>query len=322
MFRLVLFWRIKILRKLSFMLCCCMLIIFTGCSQSENKSDSKSIKIIATLFPQYDFAKNIAKDRAEVQLLLPPGTESHTYEPTPVDIISVSSADVFLYTGKFMEPWAEKIISSVDKVKVVDVSNGIELLETSHSHEEDHHHEHEEHSHEYDPHIWLDPKLACQMVDNIKVEISQVDPASKDFYNKNAEEYKERLLELDRKITDAVNLARRKTVVFAGRFAHAYFVKRYGLEYESAFSGCSSEMEPSVKKIAQLVDFINLNGIPCVYYEELSEPKVATSLADQTGVKTLKFSTAHNLSKEQIEKGTSYLDVMYENLENLKVGLN
>lgn len=300
-----------------------MLIIFTGCSQPEKTTNnSKSLKIIATLFPQYDFAKNIAKDRADVELLLPPGTESHTYEPTPADIISISSADVFLYTGKFMEPWAEKIISSVDKVKVTDVSNGIELLKTSHSHEEEHHHEHEEHSHEYDPHIWLDPELACHMVENIKEKLSQVDPGNKDFYNKNAEEYKEKLLELDQNIMDTVNSGKRKAIVFAGRFAHAYFVKKYGLEYESAFSGCSSEMEPSVKKITHLVDFINSNNIPCVYYEELSEPKVATSLAEQTGVKTLKFSTAHNLSKEQIEKGTSYLDVMYENLENLKAGLN
>lgn len=311
------------MKKLSFILCCC-LIFFSGCGYQEDELPTDGqIKIVATLFPQYDFAKNIAKEKANVQLLLPPGTESHTYEPTPSDIINISSSNLFLYTGKYMEPWSDKILSSIDSkdLKVTDVSKNVDLLKESHAHSEEDH-DGEVHTHTYDPHIWLDPTLASQMVDNIRDSLCEIDPENKSFYMKNSDEYKKKLLDLDNNIKSVVENSKRKQIVFGGRFAHLYFVKRYGLEYESAFDSCSTEMEPSVKKIAHIVDFIKQNNIPCVYYEELSEPKVATSIANQTGVKTLKFSTAHNLSKEQIEKGTSYLDVMNENLENLKFGLN
>ena len=304
------------------------ILTLPGCISSKSEaSQSDKITVVATLFPQYDFAKQIAGDKAEVSLLLPPGTESHTYDPSPADILKVFSSDVFLYTGKEMEPWAEKIINSVKNKNLIigNVSAGIDLMkvEHRHHHEKEHHHDNaSQHEHNFDPHIWLDPSLAAKMVDNIALTFCQKDPRNSDFYKNNAEIYKNKLCELDNNFKNMINSSKRKSIVFAGRFAHLYFINRYGLEYIAAFDGCSTEAEPSVKKVSKIIDFIHKNNIPAIYYEEISEPKVANSIAEQTGMKTLKFSTLHNVTKEQLENNVTYIDLMQENLENLRQGLN
>ena len=298
------------------------IFIFSGCSP-RSSHNFKKIKVMTTLFPQYDFVKQVAKDKVEVTLLLPPGTESHTYDPTPKDIIKINSSDIFLYTGKYMESWSEKLISGIDNKELLikDLSEGINLLksENEHSHEENHAHHHE---HGYDPHFWLDPTLAIKMVDNIKEALCLKDPVNKDFYIRNAEDYKKKLYSLDEDIANTIKFSKRKSVVFAGRFAHLYFIKRYNLDYIAAFDSCSKEAEPSIKKVTQIIDFINKNQIPTVYYEELTEPKIANSISEATGTKSLKFGTIHNISKEQLDNNITYLDLMRENLENLKQGLN
>lgn len=303
-----------------------LLAIFmsTGCSSHSSESATNKIKATASLFPQYDFARQIAGDKAEVSLLLPPGSESHTYDPSPADILKISSSDVFLYTGKEMEPWADQIISSVqnDKLIIADVSSGIDLIESEHHTHHHGEHNHHEHEHNFDPHIWLDLTLAAKMVDNIAAAFCEKDPQNSSYYKNNAENLKQKLLELDTDFNDMISTSRRKSIVFAGRFAHLYFIKRYGLDYISAFDSCSTEAEPSVKKVAKILDFIKKNDILAVYYEEFSEPKIANSIAEQTGVKTLKFSTLHNVTKEQLERSVTFVELMRENLENLRQGLN
>lgn len=301
--------------------------MLTGCLPNWNSSTTESggkIKVVASLFPQYDFAKQIAKDKAEVTLLLPPGTESHTFDPGPSDIIKISDSDMFLYTGKFMEPWADRLISGIDNknLKVVNVSSQIGLLKSNHEHDDAEEANGVEHDHEYDPHIWLDPILACQMVDNIASAFCEKDPANANFYNENATAYKKELELLDSDISNVVKTSKRKTMVFASRFAYLYFINRYNLDYIAAFDGCSAESEPSVKKMTEIIDFIKINNIPAIYYEEFNVPKIARSICDSTGVKALKFSTVHNVSKEELESGKTYLELMRENLENLKQGLN
>ena len=346
-------------KNISILLSVVFLVSMVGCTSilSSSSNSNNKINIIASLFPQYDFAKQIVKDTAEVTLLLPPGTESHTFEPTPSDIIKISNADLFLYTGQYMEPWASTIADSIENknLDIIDVSKGVvfqregQILEEfacdcgdcdcgcceehdehhedahhheHHEHHEDaHHHEHE-HMHGYDPHVWLNPGFADIMIDNITKAICDKDPDNKDFYQNNAQEYKQKLKQVNVQTRQVVDNAKRKTIVFGGRFAHLYFIKYYGLDYISAFDSCSAESEPSVQKLVSIIDFIKQNNIPCVYYEELSEPKVATSIAEQTHIKTLKFNTAHNVSKEQLENGITFLDILKENLENLKVGLN
>lgn len=298
--------------------------VFAGCAVRNTNSVTDKIKVIASLFPQYDFAKQIAGDKAEVSLLLPPGSESHTYDPSPADILKISNSDIFLYTGKDMEPWADKIISSVKNRKLLinDVSAGVELIKLEHDQEHHRHQDEHEHEHNFDPHIWLDLILASKMVDNIVLSFCEKDPENSEYYKNNAELLKQNLKKLDEDFKDMINSAKRKSIVFAGRFAHLYFIKRYGLDYISAFDSCSTEAEPNIKKVSEILNFIRQNDIPAIYYEETSEPKFANSIAEQTGAKPLKFSTLHNVTKAQLENGVTFIDLMRENLDNLRRGLN
>ena len=317
----------KTLKAIKFTLLVSIILIFStnlsGCT-SSNSTNGK-IKIVATLFPQYDFARQIVKNKADVTLLLPPGSEAHSFDPSANDMLNISNSDIFLYTGKYMEPWADRLISGInDKSLIIkDLSQNIPLIKNDYesSHDEQSENEHE-HEHEYDPHFWLDPTLASLMVDNILDALCQKDPDNSEFYKSNATDYKSKLKNLDNDFFNVIKNAKRNTIVFAGKFAHLYFVKRYNLNYEAALKNCSSQTEPSLQKLTYIINFIKNNHIPVVYYEELSLSSTAKSICDNTNVKALKFSTIHNLSKEQFDNEVTYLDLMKENLENLKVGLN
>ena len=295
----------------------------TACNKTEAKNDDNGkLKIISTLFPQYDFARQIAGDKADVSLLLPPGTESHSFDPKPGDIVNIYNADLFIYTGKNMEPWTETIIKGVKNTNllIVDCSKNIELLTNDDENEDAH--DSEDSDHGADAHIWLDPTLCVKMVDNILEALCEKDGANLEYYTANADEYKKKLRKLDEDIFDAIKNAGRDTVVFGGRFAYIYFLNHFGLKYVTAYDSCSSSGEPSVAKIAYVIDFIKENKIPCIYHEELADPKVAKSIAEAANIDCLLFSTAHNLTKGELESGVTFLDIMYSNLDNLKKGLN
>jgi len=233
-----------------------------------------------------------------------------------------------------MEPWAEKIIQSTDSdsINILDVSNGITLEKEEHEHEEDEYEEDEiensgehggdEHNHEYDPHIWTSPVMAKKMVDNIAASLCYVDSENASYYKSNAENYKKQLDELDSEFSDIVSTGVRNKIYFGGRFALHYFTEQYGLEHESAYDNCSSETEPNARDIAQIIDEIKENEIPVIYYEELTDPKVSRSISEDTGVEMLLFHSCHNISKDDFEKGVTYLDLMKQNAENLRKGLN
>ncbi len=315
----------------------------SGCSPDRTEQITSSpevsagdkISIVTTLFPQYDFARQVAGDKAEVTMLLPAGVESHSYEPKPEDIIRINSSDLLIYTGQYMEPWAQRIIDGISNkdVVVLDVTKSIELSKVEeHEHEEDadheeHEHEedadHEEHDHEhlFDPHVWTDPNNAKIMVDNIAASLCLLDPANAEYYVKNAVEYKGKLDALDKEFREIVSSGSRNEIIFGGRFAFHYFVKQYGLEYEAAYDSCSTETEPSIKVVAELIDEIKAEKFPVIYYEELSTPKVAQSISDETGAKMLLLHSCHNVSKDEFENGVTYLLLMKQNAENLREGL-
>lgn len=292
----------------------------TGGRDETGETDGR-LSVVSTLFPQYDFARRIVGEKAEVTLLLPPGTESHTYEPTPSDIVSVSKADLFLYTGAVMEPWADKILQSLgsNAPRTADVSEGIEAAAEHQDHGEA---AHEEEAHTVDPHIWLDPVNAQVIVDNILAGLTEASPEDVAFFEENAEGLKSDLSQLDEDIRAVVAGAKYKTLAFGGRFAFTYFCNRYGLSHVSAFDSCSAESEPSVSAVARVISTIEEQGLPAVYYEEFTEPRVANSIAGQTGAKPLLLHTVHNVTREEREAGVTYLDIMRENLKNLKIGLN
>lgn len=292
-----------------------------GCSlnkEIKTSEEGDKLTIITTLFPQYDFTKAIVGDKAKVVLLIDPGTESHTYEPAPGDIMEINKADLFIYTGKYMEPWAEKIIDSLDrsKVTVLDISKDITLAK-----EEDHE-EAEEHHHEYDPHIWTSPLNAITMVNNIVEALKAVDPDNSDYYVSNGEAYVKELKNLHEEFKKAIEEGKRKEIVFGDRFALYYLAKEYGIEWKAAIDSCAEDADPNPKIMTELVEEIKDKNIPVVYYAEMSNKKVAKTLCDETGAKMLLFHSCHNVTKEEFEEGVTYLQLMKQNLDNLKAGVN
>lgn len=288
------------------------------------------ISITTTLFPQYDFAKAIAGDKAEVTMILPLGSESHNYEPSPSDIIAIDNSDMFIYTGDYMEGWVSDIVSNLNNTMVVDVSKNITLDKTEDEHdhedEEEHHDEDEEeehsHSHEYDPHIWTSPKNAMVIVDNITNALCELDSSNAEYYKSNAEDYKHQLEHLDEEFRETVQNGNTNKIFFGGKFALYYLAKEYGLEYTSAYDSCSDETEPSAKAVADIITQIQEQNIPVIFYEELTNPKVANTIAEETGATPLLFHSCHNVSVEEFNSGATYLSLMEQNVQNLKIALN
>ena len=299
---------------------CVLYLSACGTKQVGPAVNSGKIRVIATLFPQYDFVRQIAGDKANVSLLLPPGVESHAFEPSPKDIVDIRKSGMFIYTGKFMEPWADRIIkgTSGSGVVIVDASTGIELIDENRQEEEDS----GEDSHEgKDPHIWLDPVNAAKMVENIAEGLVQADSNNESFYRKNAEAYKKKLLELDGKFTEAFSKVKSKKIIYGGHFAFGYFAKRYGLDYISPYKGFAPDAEPNPQRIAELVRNMEESGSKFIYYEELVEPKVARVIAGETGAAMLLLHGAHNISRDELNEGITYIGIMEDNLERLKQGL-
>jgi zinc transport system substrate-binding protein len=309
--------------------------VFVGLSlKNNNQVKGDKISVVTTLFPLYDFVKEIGGDKVQVSLLLPPGVEAHAFEPKPSDIVKINESDLFVYTGKFMEPWAEDIIKGITNkdTKIVDSSIGIELMkdddpeeehkgvfeeELIEKHEEEHGHNHSG----VDPHIWLGFDNSQIMVSNITKMLAEKDPINADFYNTNASLYLKKLSALDESYKNTLSVCKTREVVYGGHYAFGYLAKRYNLEYVSA-QGFSPDSEPTVKDMIALVDQINKNNINYVFYEELASPKIAETLSMETGAKLLLLNGAHNISKEEMENNVSFLSIMEKNLVNLKTGLS
>ncbi len=278
--------------------------ILAGCGINTEKTDDE-LNITATLFPQYDFVREVSGELNHIKLLMPPGAESHSYEPTPKDIIEIEKSDIFIYTGKNMESWAEKILKGIDnkELKVVDISKGTELIED-------------------DPHIWTNPVNAIKMVENIILVLCDADPENEEYYKLRGNNYIQRLKNLDTDIRETVKNAKRREIVSGDRFAMNYFIREYGLMVKSAYESCQHGAEPGAGTVADVISYIKSNDIPVIYYKELSTPKVAKMIGEETNKDILLLHSCHNLSKEEFEKGEGYLTLMEKNLENLKRGIN
>jgi zinc transport system substrate-binding protein len=279
------------------------------------KNSSQKITIVTTLFPLYDFAKNIGQDKVEVSLLLPPGIEAHSFEPKPSDIIKINNANIFVYTGEFMEPWAHDIIKSASKnVKIVDASKGIKFIKEE---------QEQEHNHNgVDPHIWLDFDNAKIMIKNITDALIEIDPQNSDYYQNNLKVYQDALSNLDYEYKNTLSVCKSKTIIYGGHYVFGYMAKRYGLEYLSAYQGFSPDSEPTAKDIIFLLEKIKKDNIKYIFYEEITNPKIAQILAKEANVKMIFLNGAHNLTKKDYESGASFISIMEENLKNLSRGLD
>lgn len=291
---------------------------------SQSGAGAQKLSVAATLFPQYDFARAIAGDRAEVTMLLPNGLDSHSYDPTPADLVKISNSRLFLYTGEEMEPWSHSIVESLDpaKVTVVDVSSGVPLDQEEEADEDGGGDGHNGRGHVYDPHIWTDPVRAKKMAENIRDALIAADPEGEDLYRANAKAYLLELDALDEEFRSIVQSGKRNEIIFAGRFAFHYFCERYGLDHKAAFASCSGDAEPSVRMMAGLIQEINEKKIPVIFYEELTDPKVARSISGETGAKPLLLHSCHNVSRDEAGQGATYLSLMQQNADHLREALN
>lgn len=295
-----------------------LFMFLLGGALAYAQASKAKLEIVTTLFPTYDFAKQVGKDSVNVSLLLPPGVESHTFEPKPQDIVRINKADVFIHTGKFMEPWAEDILKGVSNKNliVVDASKGIELAE-----EEGHDEEPEHHGGGKDPHIWLDLANDQVMVNTIAQTLAEKDPKNRAFYLNNAKEYNEKLADLDKRFKETLSTCKHKTIIYGGHFAFGYFAKRYELDHVSPYDGFSPNAEPSPKAIVELINKLKGSGIKYIYFEELLDPKVARVISQETGAKLELLHGAHNVSKDELSRGCTFIDIMEDNLKKLRVGL-
>lgn len=308
-----------------------LLSALSGCGPQVTQDESK-VQVVSTLFPYYDFARQIGGDRVEVTLLLSPGRESHSFEPTPLDVIRISEADVFLYNGGEGEVWVDETMDAYDApdqvvcrmMDYVDVLEEelVEGMEAEGGHDHDHEgHEEDSDEIEYDEHIWTSPVNAKLLAQAVCDALTKADPEGADYYAANLAAYDEDLTELDEAFRQVVAEGKRDILVFGDRFPLLYFCKTYGLRYRAAFQGCSSDTEPSVKTLAYLIDKINEEHIPVVYHLELSSEAITNVICESTGAKSLQFHSCHNLSREDFEQGATYLSLMWQNVEALKEGL-
>jgi len=303
-------------------LCC---VIGISCQKADNTSSTggaHKIRVVASLYPLHDFVKNVGKDRIAVELLLPPGVEPHSFEPKPADVMNLNHADIFVYTNKYMEPWVADIIKGMDNKQtlILDSSKGIVFIKDEDEDNEGGHRE-KEHGHAgMDPHIWLDLGNAVVMVDTIRDALIQKDPAGMDYYQKNAGQYKAILKTMDDKFRQGLGKCAQKTFINGGHFAFGYLAKRYGLTYVSAY-GFSPDAEPTPGQLVKISRMLKGQGLKYIFYEELLAPRVAETLARETGAQLLFLHGAHNISKEEFGKGVSFVGLMEKNLENLEKGL-
>ncbi len=301
-------------RLIAILLCLCLMLC--GCTaQPEKPHDETKLQIVCTSFPAYDFAREIAGDRAELTLLIKPGSEVHSYEPTPKDMIRIQESDLFICNGGESEQWAKTLITP--ELNTIYMMGCVDTVEES----ADGIYNAEDGEPELDEHVWTSPLNAIKISEEICNALCKLDTDNAEAYKTNFTAYKAQLMALDREFRQVIKNSGKHTLVFADRFPMRYFALEYGLDCYAAFPGCSSETEPSAKTVAYLIDRVREDKIPAVLYMEFSNQKMANVICEDTGCKKLPFYSAHSVSAEQFEQGVSYLDLMRINLNSLKEAL-
>lgn len=324
---------------LSVILSCCLLV--TGCQYGNGKNaDGKGeasngkMQVVTTIFPYYDFARQVAGEYADVTMIVPAGMDTHSFEPTAEDMVTIGEADLMIYNGGELETWVPKVMEAAQNdnlvvdamIDHVDFDGEVDVDDDIH--EEDDHddlvddHDGDGHTHDHgDEHIWTSPENAKEIVAQIAKDFGKVDEKHKKEYMKNANKYISEIDKVHEEIENVVRRAPERFLVFADRFPLRNFVEEYDLDYVAAFAGCGSETEPSAETIANLTDLVKEKEIPVILKIELTSSKVADSIAEATGAKVRIFSTCHNVTKEEMEEGVTYVSLMKGNLEVLKEAL-
>jgi zinc transport system substrate-binding protein len=294
-----------------------------GAADAEGQSNN-SLTVVTTLFPAYDFARELCGGRCEIVLLVPPGAETHSFEPTPQDLLRIQSCDLLICNGGESEAWLDTLLDGADGAfAVLSMLDCVDALEEEHKEgmqrireEED-----EEDEIEYDEHVWTSPRNAAVICRAICEELCALDEAGAEEYRGNCESYCAKLDELDAAFRDIVAEARGNCLIFADRFPARYFVEEYGLDYFAAFPGCADDTEPSARTVAFLIDRVREQNTPAVLYIEYSDQKMADVVCEDTGCEKRLFHTCHTVSAGDLKNGATYLGLMWANTESVKEAL-
>ena len=288
----------------------------------SKKIETNKMNIVVTNFVAYDFVKHITGDKVNVVLIVSPGVESHNYDPTAHDLALIENSDLFIYIGGEVESWATRIIETTDlsQTKLLCLLDTVELVEESDvdgAEKEDHHEEQKS----FDEHIWTSPANAIKMMQGIEQVISKLDEKNEQVYHENANKYISEIKQVQGQIQEIVDNKVRNRLIFADKMPMQYFVNEFGLEVSAAFSGCSTETEPSSGTIAYLIDKIKEEKIPVVLYIELSTGNIAKTISEETGCEMLRIESLHNVTKNDFDNGETYVSLMTRNLDVLKKAL-
>lgn len=334
----------------------------SGGSAAQGSSDEKRLQIVTTIFPPYDFARAIAGGEADVKMLLKPGEEIHSYEPTPRDIMAIQNCDLFIYVGGENDVWADRILDNmgekapktlrlVDMVDTVEeeVVEGMMAERGEHDHEDhdeaaehsdaadaghDDHDEAAEHDHgvpggdssheeheEADEHVWTSPRNAAQITAKTAEEMCALDPGRAQYFDQNAKAYEAEIMAVDREFREIADAAERTTIVFGDRFPIRYFAEEYGLSYYAAFPGCSAQSEPSAATLVFLIEKVQEERIPVVFSIEFSSGNIARAICESTGAAQRTFHSCHNVTRDEFERGETYVSLMRGNLDAVREAL-
>ena len=300
----------------------------TGCGVKQEEPDDGKLKIVTTIFPQYDFVRAIAggTGAVNVRMLLSPGEEVHSYEPTPLDIKEIQNCDLFIYVGAENDVWVDRILENMgdkrpETLRLVDLTETVAEESVEGMMEEKGHDHEESREEEADEHVWTSPVKAAEITEAIAQKMAELDPPNADNYLANAQDYEATILDLDAQFRQIAENAERKILVFGDRFPIRYFAEGYGLDYFAAFPGCSSESEPSASTLAFLIDKVREEEIPVVFSIEFSNGNIARAICESTGAVQRTYNSCHNVTKEQMENGATYVSLMSENLEAVREAL-
>ena len=276
------------------------------------------LSVVAANFPCYDFARQVVGNRGDVTLLIRPGVEVHSYEPTPADIVAIGECDLFVYIGGESDAWAESILSGFDgqdapaTARMMDAVTPLEEADGHGSHD----------APEYDEHIWTSPKNAMAMVAALSDALCEADAGGAEAYRAASRDYIAQIAEIDAAFEAAVANGARRELVFADRFPFLYFTKAYGLDYVAAFPSCTADTEPTPQTMLNLIQRVTEDHIPVVYAIEMSTQAVAKTIAEETGAGILTLHSMQTVTQDEFDAGETYVSIMARNLEAVREGLN
>lgn len=314
------------INRLSALVCACTLSLslLTGCGTqpADTAAGDGRLRVLTSFYPMYDFACKIGGDCIDVTNMVPSGTEPHDWEPSTNDLKNLEKADVFIYNGADMEPWADDLlVSRSDTLRVVEASENVELRTTDGEHEHAHEHEGADHHHgDFDPHVWLDPENAKIEMEAIRDALCAADPENSTVFQSNYEKYAAELDALDAEFREKLAPLPNRTIVVAHE-AFGYLCDAYGLT-QVGIEGLSPDSEPDPGRMAEIIDFVREHSISTIFFEELVSPKVAEAIASETGAQAKMLSPLEGLSDEQAAAGADYFSVMHDNLAALMEALN